>query len=161
MKLSQASAFRVAILDNNLIRAGSVENHIRRYMEVHHNSMSLCLTRAMLARHATLEMAGNSELLIIGENAGGAGSPVDRDLAMILRYNFPGCQLVVLTYQNELLESVHPTFEGMCEYLLLDEEFYGSLSGIIERRIHEMIHSNHHIIDKQGYTVPLKVTNHQ
>lgn len=161
MKLSQASAFRVAILDNDLIRAGSVEKHVRRYMEVLHNSMSLSLTRAMLARHATLEMAGNSDLLIIGENAGGARSPIDRDLAMILRYNFPGCQLVVLTCQNELVESIHPAFDGLCEYLLLDEEFTGSLSGIIERRIHEMIHRNHHTIDKQGYTVPLKVTNHQ
>ena len=161
MNLSQASAFRVAILDNNLIRAASVEKHVRRHMEVLHNSMCLSLARAMLARRATLEMAGSSDLLIIGENAGGAGSPVDRDLAMILRYNFPGCQLVVLTSQNELVESIHPTFDGMCEYLLLDEEFHGSLSGIIERRIHEMIHGNHHTIDKQGYTVPLKVTNHK
>lgn len=104
-------------------------------------------------------MAASSDLLIIGNESGKTGNLIDRKLALLLRNRYRHCQVVVMTLYDELLEALHLFVDGVCEYLLVNEEFLTSLSGILNRKIHELSHREFQLNISTGNLVPLKATN--
>jgi hypothetical protein len=153
------SVLRIALLDNSSERSESVERHIRQHMSIFRPDWEVQIMNAPTGASHVLEMAAGSDVLIIGNETGKPGNLIDRQLALLLRNRYRHCQVVVMTLHDELLEALHLFIDGVCEYLLVNEEFLTSLSGILNRKIHELSQREFQLNISTGNLVPLKVTN--